>query len=130
ADGSLLAELDGTHRLQPVSLRQLSPSTTHAILAAEDARFYDHPGVDAGALFRAGLNNLRGHSEQGGSTIPQQLAKLNYTDGKRTFVRKVREVLYASQLERHYSKDQLLTRYVNQVYFGDGAYGIAAAAQE
>lgn len=130
ADGSTLVELDGTQRLQPVKLADLPDHVRHAVLAAEDARFYQHPGVDAGALARALLNNIRGGHEQGGSTITQQLAKINYTHRQRTVFRKVKEVLYAAQLERHFSKDELLERYVNQVYFGEGAYGISAAAKE
>jgi penicillin-binding protein 1A len=130
ADGSLLVELDGGQRVQPVKLADLPPHVRNAVLAAEDARFYRHPGVDALALARAAFNNLRGGSEQGGSTITQQLAKINYTHRQRTIFRKLKEVLYAAQLERHFSKDELLQRYVNQVYFGEGAYGISAAAQE
>ncbi|MDQ1396488.1 MAG: penicillin-binding protein [Acidimicrobiaceae bacterium] len=129
SDGSLLVELDGTQSLQPVALKDLSPQMKHAVLAAEDAHFYSHPGVDAGALLRAAYNNVRGAPEQGGSTITQQLAKINYTNRQRTFFRKAREVLYAAQLERKFSKDELLQRYVNQVYFGEGAYGINAAAK-
>jgi membrane peptidoglycan carboxypeptidase len=78
---------------------------------------------------RAGRSQLGGHS-QGGSTITQQLGKLNYTGSSRTLFRKVREVFYASALEERYSKNDLLTRYLNQVYFGEGAYGIFAAAHE
>src|SRR3954468_14619265 len=84
SDGSTLVELDGTQQLQPIPLDQVSPAMKHAVLAAEDAHFYSHPGVDAGALLRAGLNNVRGAPEQGGSTITQQLAKLNYTNRHRT----------------------------------------------
>jgi membrane peptidoglycan carboxypeptidase len=74
------------------------------------------------------VSTAQGHT-QGGSTITQQLAKINYTAGERTIFRKLREVLYASRLEQRYTKDQLLERYLNQVYFGDGAYGIEAAAR-
>src|SRR3954452_1633750 len=130
ADGSLLTELDGSQRLQPVTLDQLSPLAKHAVLAAEDANFSNHPGVDAGALLRAAVNNAEGKSEQGGSTITQQLAKINYTNRQRTYFRKAKEILYAAQLEKKFSKNELLTRYVNQVYFGEGAYGIAAASKE
>ncbi len=75
------------------------------------------------------VNSARGQS-QGGSTITQQLAKLNYVGSNRTFLRKFKEVLYASKLESKYSKDQLLERYINQVYFGEGAYGIALAVAD
>src|SRR3954447_21285301 len=90
ADGSLLVELDGSQRVQPVPLSQVSPELRHAVLAAEDAHFYQHPGVDAGALLRAVVNNVLGRPEQGGSTITQQLAKLNYTNRQRTYFRKGR----------------------------------------
>jgi penicillin-binding protein 1A len=128
ADGSPLGQLGGESR-QPVALDQLPDDVTHAVLAAEDANFYSHSGVDPGAVFRALLNNVRGKPTQGGSTITEQLAKLNYGGSKRTTFRKLKEVLYASKLERTYSKNELLERYLNQVYFGRGAYGIGAASQ-
>ena len=118
----------GIEQRNPVRLDQLPPHVTQAVLAAEDADFYSHSGVDPSAVFRAMLNNARGQN-QGGSTITQQLAKLNYVGSNRTFLRKFKEVLYASKLESKYSKDQLLERYLNQVYFGEGAYGIALASQ-
>ena len=118
----------GTEQRDPVRLDQLPPHVTRAVLAAEDADFYSHSGVDPSAVFRAMINSARGQT-QGGSTITQQLAKLNYVGSNRTFLRKFKEVLYASELERKYSKDQLLERYINQVYFGDGAYGVALASQ-
>ncbi|MGH9003503.1 MAG: transglycosylase domain-containing protein, partial [Acidimicrobiia bacterium] len=99
-----------------------------AVLAAEDARFYEHSGTDPEAVGRAVAHSLLGRA-QGGSTITQQLAKINYTAGERTLLRKVREVLFASALEHRYTKDKLLERYLNQVYFGAGAYGIRAGAQ-
>jgi penicillin-binding protein 1A len=129
ADGSVLAELDtpAGGRRQPVDLDTLPDHVWQAVLAAEDENFYDHSGVDPGAVFRALVRNAQGRT-QGGSTITQQLAKINYTQSERTVLRKLREVLYASRLEREYSKDELLERYLNQVYLGERAYGIAAAA--
>jgi penicillin-binding protein 1A len=118
----------GSEQRDPVRLDQLPPHVTRAVLAAEDAGFYSHSGVDPTGVFRALVNSARGHA-QGGSTITQQLAKLNYVGSNRTFLRKFKEVLYASKLEDKYSKDQLLERYLNQVYFGGGAYGIALASQ-
>jgi penicillin-binding protein 1A len=129
ADGSVLAVLADTEARLPVHLDDLPPHVRQAVLAAEDARFFQHRGVDPKAVLRAFVRTLGGEL-QGGSTITQQLAKLNYTAGERTVLRKMREVLYASKLERRYSKEQLLERYVNQVYFGEGAYGIQAAARE
>ena len=127
ADGSEIGML-GVEQREPVRLSSLPPHVVHAVLAAEDANFYGHRGVDPAAVFRAALNTAQGDT-QGGSTITQQLAKLNYTGSERTVMRKLREVLYASRLERQYSKDELLERYLNQVYFGENAYGIRLAAE-
>jgi penicillin-binding protein 1A len=129
-DGSVLAELDtptGGKR-EPVALKRLPDHVWRAVLAAEDENFYGHSGIDPGAVFRAMLRNAQGRS-QGGSTITQQLAKINYTRSEHTVFRKLREVLYASRLEGRYTKDELLERYLNQVYLGDRAYGIAAASE-
>ena len=128
ADGSVLAELDGAQRREPIQLGALPDHVTRAVLAAEDANFYEHGGIDPTAVFRAVLRNAQGKL-QGGSTITQQLAKLNYTNSERTILRKLNEVQYAVRLEERYSKDELLERYLNQVYFGDGAYGLSAASQ-
>ncbi|HEX2849261.1 MAG TPA: transglycosylase domain-containing protein [Acidimicrobiales bacterium] len=129
SDGSVLARLDNAQHRDIVRLKDLPPQVPHAVLAAEDAKFYEHGGIDPSAIGRALLRNAQGSSVQGGSTITQQLAKINYTAGQRTVLRKLKEVLYATQLEKKYTKNELLERYLNQVYFGDGAYGIDAAAQ-
>ncbi|MDQ1438884.1 MAG: penicillin-binding protein [Acidimicrobiaceae bacterium] len=128
ADGTELARLDGAQRREPVSIKQLPPHVPQAVLAAEDGNFYHHGGVDPQAVLRAVVRSAEGRT-QGGSTITQQLAKINYTNSQRTILRKLRELQYAVRLEKKYTKDQLLERYLNQVYFGDGAYGIAAAAK-
>ena len=130
SDGSLIGDIgrDGARNSKAVKLATLPEHVRNAVLAAEDKNFYHHGGVDPQAIVRAAFSTLRGHT-QGGSTITQQLAKLNYTAGEHTFFRKGRELLYASKLERRYSKNELLERYVNQVYFGEGAYGIAAGAR-
>jgi len=128
ADGAVLAELDKAQRRVPVKLGDLPDHVTRAVLAAEDEDFYEHSGIDPDAVFRAFVRTATGNA-QGGSTITQQLAKINYTAGERTVFRKLKEVLYASKLEERYSKDTLLQRYLNQVYFGEQAYGIEAAAQ-
>ena len=127
ADGSVVGRL-GKEERQPADLHRLPPHVAHAVLAAEDANFYEHGGVDLTALARAAWEDARHGHMQGGSTITQQLAKLNYTGSQRTVFRKFREVLYTAKLEQRYTKDELLQRYINQVYFGDGNYGIAAAA--
>ncbi len=129
ADGSVIAELSGEDgRRAVLHIDDVPLHVRRAVLAAEDARFYEHSGTDPEAVGRALVHTLLGHP-QGGSTITQQLAKLNYTAGERTLLRKVREVLFASAMEQRYTKNKLLERYLNQVYFGKGAYGIRAGAQ-
>src|SRR5205085_7995821 len=117
---------DGGER-RPVELDSVPDHVKKAVLAAEDSDFYHHSGTNPLALVRAVASTAVGHA-QGGSTITQQLAKLNYTGRQHSLFRKAREVFYASALEERYSKNDLLRRYLNQVYFGEGAYGIYAAA--
>ncbi len=101
-----------------------------AILATEDRRFYDHPGIDWRGAVRAMLANLRsGGIAEGGSTITQQLAKNLFLSPEQTYSRKAREALLALWLEGHYSKDEILSLYLNRIYFGAGAYGVESAAQ-
>ncbi len=127
-DGSLVAELDPAQRREAIELKALPEHVPQAVLAAEDQDFYRHSGVDPTAVFRAFLRTASGDL-QGGSTITQQLAKINYTARERTVLRKLKELLYTTKLERRYTKDELLERYLNQVYFGESAYGINTAAQ-
>lgn len=127
ADGSELASLSEERR-RSIRLSDVPLHVRHAVLAAEDANFYQHSGVDPQAIVRALVHNITTDSVHGASTITMQLAKLNYLGTDRNVDRKVREVSYAARLEREFSKDELLERYLNQVYFGEGAYGIAAAA--
>lgn len=131
ADGSVLTVLhDGVNR-RVVPLRDVPQVVRQAVLAAEDRRFLTHEGYDAEAVGRALVANARaGGVTQGGSTITQQLAKQNFVGDDRTVLRKGKELLYAVALEQRYTKDQLLERYLNQVYFGGQAYGVAAAAEE
>ena len=126
ADGRLLATLQEENR-RPLRLADVPQPVRRAVLAAEDKDFYRHGGVNPVALARAAWRNLRGGHE-GGSTITQQLAKTNFTTGARTVDRKIDEALIAGELERRSTKDELLERYLNQVYFGERAYGLAAAA--
>ena len=96
-----------------------------AIVAVEDRRFWEHRGVDLRGIFRAVWADIR-HKEvvQGGSTITQQLVKNTYIEPERTVSRKLKEAALAWQLERRWSKDRILTAYLNTIYFGNGAYGI------
>ena len=100
------------------------------MLSTEDRRFYSHPGLDLlGILHAARANKIAGEVVEGGSTITQQLVKLEYLNDDRSYVRKLREAVLAVWLETHLTKDQILTCYLNRVYLGDGAYGMAAAAR-
>jgi len=114
-----------------VSLDRLPPHLVHAFIAAEDARFYEHEGLDIFSIFRAFLKNLKaGRIEQGGSTITQQVTKsLLLKNTERTYRRKAREALLSIQLEKNFSKEQILFLYLNQIYLGQGAYGVEAAAR-
>lgn len=130
ADGSSLGVLPGGTRRTVVRLADVAPAVRAMVLAAEDRRFYSHHGVDGRAIARAATSNLlAGEVIQGGSTITQQLAKRNFTGDDRTPARKVAEFIHARALENELTKDVLLERYLNEVYFGAGAYGIAAASR-
>jgi len=128
--GKLLAALHAEHNREPVKLDQMSPAIRNAVIAAEDARFFQHKGLDFKSVVRAILADVRaGGSVQGGSTITQQYVKNAYVGNKENLFRKAREALVASRLERTYSKKTILERYLNAVYFGRGAYGVEAAAK-
>ena len=130
SDGEILAtygDLYGKY----VGLDELPPYLPEAVLAVEDRRFYQHFGVDPLGVLRAIWVNLRtGELVQGGSTITQQLAKNLFLNSERSLKRKVQEALLALWLEREFTKDQILTLYLNRVYLGAGAYGVDAAAQK
>ncbi len=128
ADGSVIARYGEVHG-QAVRVRDLPPYLPRAFLAIEDRRFYEHPGIDIIGIVRAGLRNLAsGGIREGGSTITQQLAKNLFLTRERTFRRKIQETLLALWLEQRFTKDQILSIYLNRVYFGAGAYGVDAAA--
>jgi penicillin-binding protein 1A len=113
-----------------VDVSTLPPYVPNAFIAIEDRRFREHFGLDPIGMMRAGGENMvAGHVVQGGSTLTQQLAKNLFLEPKRTFDRKIEEAVFALYLESRYSKDQILTLYLNRVYFGAGVYGIQAAAQ-
>jgi penicillin-binding protein 1A len=127
-DGTPLAEL-ATERREILPFDRFPPQLVHAFLAAEDRRFYEHQGIDYRGIARALGANLRaGEVAQGGSTITQQVAK-SFLSSERTIQRKIREAILARRLERQYSKQEILTLYLNQVFLGHGAYGVAAAAR-
>lgn len=130
ADGELMSELRGTENRTLVSLSEVPKHTQLAFIAAEDLRFYTHRGIDVYRIFGALRSNLRSGSRvEGASTITQQLAKLTHLSSEKTIRRKLEEVFLAFQIERQYSKDEILEMYLNTVYFGRGAYGLQAAAR-
>lgn len=120
--------LGGTRIAVPLS--QIPKHVQLAVLAAEDHRFYEHPGLDLGGILRAMIANVVARRmQQGGSTITQQLVKnLFYGDEQRTIDRKVAEMFVAVSIEQHYSKDEILAMYLNEIYFGNGANGMEQAA--
>lgn len=128
ADGAELYRA-GDLVTETVTLKDLPPHLIQAVLATEDRRFYSHFGIDPIGLGRAMLRNIRaGRIVEGGSTITQQLAKNLFLTPARTIVRKLQEMVVALWLEWEFSKDQILTLYLNRVYLGAGTYGVDAAA--
>lgn len=114
-----------------VPLDRIPSHVIQAFLAAEDARFFKHKGVDGFAIFRAVLSNLRkGEIREGGSTITQQLVRAFFLTQERTLKRKIREAILAYRVERNHTKEEILYLYLNQVYFGHGNYGIEAASRD
>ncbi len=130
ADGTLLGAIPAEHNRQPVPLSQISPWMAKSTIAVEDKRFYQHGGVDYWGIFRAGWRDLTaGKVVEGGSTITQQLVRNLYISRERTLQRKIKEACLAIKLSQHWSKNRILTEWMNQVYFGNHAYGVEAAAQ-
>jgi len=130
ADGhTILAVLRGSQSRVLVPSSAISPWIKQAIVATEDRRFYQHRGVDIRGMGRALWHDLRGGAVQGGSTITQQFVKNALTGDQRSVTRKLKEAALAWQLEQKWTKDQILTAYLNTIYFGNGAYGIERAAR-
>ncbi len=129
ADGKLMAEF-GEARRSPIHLNQVPKDLINAILATEDRRFYDHPGVDFRGIIRAGIHLVTNMAiKQGGSTITMQVARNYFLTRKKTFIRKISEILLALKIEKEFTKDEILELYLNKIYFGKRAYGVAAAAE-
>ncbi len=128
ADGVLLGEF-GEERRKLTPIAQIPKVMIDAVLAAEDARFYQHGGVDYRGVARAALENLRDARSQGASTITMQVARNFYLSSEKTFTRKIYEILLALKMERALSKDQILELYMNQIFLGQRAHGFAAAAE-
>ena len=128
--GKLITTLHGEENRIVVPISELPPHVWKAFVAAEDIRFFEHPGIDARGLVRAIWTNLTsGELLEGGSTITQQFVKNALLSQERTFTRKIQEAVLSFEVERRYDKMKILELYLNQIYFGEGAYGIQTAAQ-
>ena len=123
-----MARLGDTNRIS-VPIEDIPEDMQHAVVAAEDRRFYEHSGFDIKGFSRAMWNNLTTGSSQGGSTITQQYAKNAYLTQDKTYIRKFKELVLSLKLETTLTKDEILERYLNTIYFGRGAYGVETAAE-
>ena len=129
SDNQILDELhDGLNR-DPIKLEEVPSYVINTLLAAEDSNFYLHEGVDFVAILSAVLDNLRGVT-RGGSTITSQVAKQSFVGDEISVRRKIAEAVVAAELERRYTKDEILEYYINSIYWGAGAYGIQSASNE
>lgn len=130
SDGSLLTRVHGAEDRDPVKLAQMAETLPRAVIAIEDARYYDHGGFDVRGIVRALKHDIeQGRAAEGGSTITQQYVRSVMLGHRKSLKRKLREAVMAMQLEDRYSKKTILERYLNTIYFGEGAYGVQAAAR-
>ncbi len=128
-DGKLISEF-GEKRREPVKISRVPDRLKQAFLAAEDDRFYEHPGVDYHGILRAVVNLIRtGQRGQGGSTITMQVARNFFLTNKKTYERKLNEILLALRIESELDKDKILELYLNKIYLGNRAYGVGAASR-
>src|SRR3989338_1086441 len=126
----LLYDIYGNEKREIIAFDKVSDNLKHAILASEDARFYEHGGIDFGGIIRAILIDFKLQSaSQGASTITQQLIRSVYLTRQKTIGRKIREVVLSLEIERRYSKDQIFEWYFNQIPLGGSIYGVEAASQ-
>ncbi|MEG1727760.1 MAG: penicillin-binding protein 1A [Acidaminococcaceae bacterium] len=126
--GDLIATTDSEEDRIPVSLNKVPKDLQNAFVAIEDIRFYQHSGIDFRGIARAVISNILGSHMQGGSSITQQLAKNAFLTQERTITRKIHEAFIAIQLEQKYTKQEIMEMYLNQIYFGQGSYGIESAS--
>jgi penicillin-binding protein 1A len=128
SDHKLIARY-GSERRSPVKYDQFPPQLIHAVLSAEDAKFFNQGGISIKGLARATINLiLTGKKSQGGSTITMQVARNYFLTDRKTYSRKFKEILLAMKIDREFSKKKILQLYLNKIYYGEGAYGVAAAA--
>ena len=129
-DGTLVAEFFRDERRYPAKLSEVPVMVRNAFLAAEDASFYKHAGIDPVSILRAVVKNIRqGEARQGGSTITQQVVKNMLLTPERKIQRKIKEAILSYRLEKRFNKDEILEIYLNQIFFGNTAYGIKAASR-
>ena len=129
ADGLLMGEF-GVKKRTPVPFKDIPPQLIHAVLATEDARFYQHSGIDIIAIARAAKAVIQsGRKVEGASTISMQVARNFFLNRRKTYGRKIREMILAMKIDHEFSKDKILNIYLNKIYLGARAYGVAAAAQ-
>jgi len=129
ASGNLITDYKGTEDRVMISIAEMPRSLQHAFVAVEDARFYNHSGIDVKRIIGAFVTNFLSGSQQGGSTITQQLIKNTILSSEQSYKRKIQEAYLAMQLETQYSKDQILESYLNTIYLGENYYGVYTAAQ-
>ena len=127
-NGNVIYTTLSEERRVPVTIDKIPKHVQKAFIAIEDNRFYEHSGIDYRGTARALVSTLSGREVQGGSTITQQLAKNAFLTQERSIVRKIKEAFIAKELEHKYTKDEILTMYLNRIYFGQGAYGIESAS--
>ena len=127
--GELIYTTLSEERRIPININYIPDHTQKAFISIEDNRFYEHMGVDFRGTARAVVSTLSGREVQGGSTITQQLAKNAFLTQERTITRKIKEAFIARELEKRYTKDEILEMYLNHIYFGHGAYGVESAAR-
>lgn len=127
-NGNVIYTTLSEERRIPVNIDKIPKHVQKAFIAIEDNRFYEHSGIDYRGTARALVSTLSGREVQGGSTITQQLAKNAFLTQERSLTRKIREAFIAKELEHKYTKDEILSMYLNRIYFGQGAYGIESAS--
>ena len=129
SNGNLITDYKGTENRVMVSIASMPENLQHAFVAVEDARFYTHNGIDLKRIAGAFISNFMTGSQQGGSTITQQLIKNTILSSEQSYKRKIQEAYLAMQLETQYSKDQILESYLNTIYLGENYYGVYTAAK-
>ena len=129
SNGNLITDYKGTENRVMVSIASIPENLQHAFVAVEDARFYTHNGIDLKRIAGAFISNFVTGSQQGGSTITQQLIKNTILSSEQSYKRKIQEAYLAMQLENQYSKDQIIESYLNTIYLGENYYGVYTAAK-